>query len=86
METLAWQASAFWFTWNRQEAVSFTVAHTLSGSAAFVSLSSRMTLTCAHAPYRSLGLLALREGAAQPRRPVGLARRCLGGDCAVEGL
>lgn len=47
--------------------VTLTVVHTLSGSAAFVSLSSRMTLTCARAPHRTLWVLALREGAAASR-------------------
>jgi hypothetical protein len=43
METLPCEASAFWFTWNKtEESHSYRRAY-LAGSAAFVSLSSRMT-------------------------------------------
>jgi len=63
METLAWQASAFRFTWNKTEDSRSSRRLYESGSAAFVSLSSRMI--SARAPYRLLGSLALREGAAR---------------------
>lgn len=65
--------------------VTLTVAHTLSGSAAFVSLSSAndfdlRSRAVPQPPADQDGrLLALREGAAQammvwPRRPIDLAR------------
>ena len=65
METLPRGASAFQNTWNKtEESHSYRRAYS-AGRAAFVSLSSRMTWFSARAPYGSLWLLALREGAAQ---------------------
>jgi hypothetical protein len=50
---------------TRRQKVILTVAHTLSGSAAFVSLSSANDFGSALARRTAaLGLLALREGAA----------------------
>lgn len=61
--------------------VTLTVAHTLSGSAAFVSLSSAndfwIALARRVAPF---GCWRSARARHEPRRPVGLARLCLEAD------
>lgn len=81
METLPREASAFWFTWNKTERVTLTVAHTLSGSAAFVSLSSAndfglRSRAASHPLLTKMGgCWRSARARHEPRRPVGLARR-----------
>lgn len=68
---------------TRRKRVTLTVVHTLSGSAAFVSLSSRMTLIALARRIAPFGCWRSARARHEPRRPPvlvrfgGLARLCL---------